>query len=136
MTTLTLIRGLPGSGKSTLAQHLCSELNEQGLESKHYEADMYFVDELEQYHFDPAKLTQAHQWCQDKAFKALKNGVDVFVSNTFIERWEMKPYLSIAKRLNCRIDIVECNGQYQSIHNVPAETIKKMKKRWQSAPSI
>jgi len=52
MTKLTIIRGLPGSGKSTLAKKLV--YSNPG--SVHLEADMYFIDRVGVYNYDPAKI--------------------------------------------------------------------------------
>lgn len=54
MQTLTLIRGLPGAGKSTLA----SELVSREPNTKHFEADMFFVEDG-MYRFDKSKLNGA-----------------------------------------------------------------------------
>ena len=90
MPKLILIRGLPGSGKSTLAKQYVA----QGS-FKHFEADQFFVDANGNYNFDPSKIKFAHQWCQDQVRKALVEGYNVVVSNTFTQKWEMKAYLDM-----------------------------------------
>jgi predicted kinase len=115
---LILVRGLPGSGKSTYAKTL-------GLE--HYEADMYF----EQIGFNPALLKDAHNWCQVETYAALRRGESVVVSNTFTQRWELRPYYDIAQRCGARVEEVVMRGDYGSIHGVPAETIRCMAARWE-----
>ncbi|CCN45923.1 putative nucleoside triphosphate hydrolase [Vibrio nigripulchritudo MADA3029] len=119
---LTLVRGLPGSGKSTLAKT---------MNAKHIEADMYFVDPKGEYRFQPRKLKQAHNWCFNQTKKWLNKGSDVVVSNTFIEKWEMEPYLLLAKASGFEIDIMVCREDFGSIHDVPSDTIEKMKSNWQ-----
>lgn len=123
MPKLTLIRGLPGSGKSTLAST---------YQTAHFEADMYFALTTGEYHFDPLQLEDAHQWCQAQTEATLKNGQDVVVSNTFVRRWEIKPYYQMAKRLGAEFEVIECLGQYQNIHGVSQAVIEKMRSRWQS----
>ena len=120
--TLTLIRGLPGSGKSTLAQQ---------LDAFHLEADMYFVDRAGVYQFQPSLLKKAHQWCEAECESLLKQNKSVVVSNTFIKRWEMKAYLELAEKYQAKLFIKVCTGKYQSIHGVPATTIKRMQSQWQ-----
>ena len=120
--TVTLIRGLPGSGKSTLAQK---------IEGIHLEADMYFVDDDGQYHFDPNKLSDAHRWCQNQSEYWLKQGKSIVVSNTFVRRWEMDAYRKLAKRYKAKLVVKVCRGQFGNVHNVPEETLAQMKKRWQ-----
>ncbi|EGQ7833489.1 ATP-binding protein [Vibrio vulnificus] len=124
---LTLIRGLPGSGKSTLAQQLAKQTL-----AVHLEADMYFVDQQGRYQFDPTRLEQAHRWCLNKVCQYLKQGRAVIVSNTFVQHWEMKPYLRFAERHGLSVETLVCTGEYGSIHDVPAQTIEKMRQRWQN----
>lgn len=124
--TLTLIRGLPGSGKSTLAKAWAKK-----QDSIHLETDMYFVDAEGQYHFEPLKLEQAHQWCQQKTEEYLAQGQSVIISNTFVRYWEMKAYKEMAKRYQVRLVIHVCYGQYGSIHDISPKTVAKMKSKWQ-----
>ncbi|OZT83062.1 AAA family ATPase [Vibrio sp. 03_296] len=124
---LTLIRGLPGSGKSTLAQQLAKQTH-----AVHLEADMYFVDQQGRYQFDPTRLEHAHRWCLNKVCQHLKQGRAVIVSNTFVQHWEMKPYLRFAERHGLNVEILVCTGEYGSIHDVPVQTIEKMRQRWQN----
>ncbi|POB65812.1 AAA family ATPase, partial [Vibrio vulnificus] len=107
---LTLIRGLPGSGKSTLAQQLAKQTH-----AVHLEADMYFVDQQGRYQFDPTRLEQAHRWCLNKVCQYLKQGRAVIVSNTFVQHWEMKPYLRFAERHGLSVETLVCTGEYGSI---------------------
>lgn len=127
MARLVLIRGLPGSGKSTLAKKW---VNEEGY--THFEADMYFVDANGEYLFEPQLLHEAHKWCQQQTKLALKRNQNVVVSNTFVQRWEITPYAKLAKQLKVELEVIECRGDFGSIHDVPEETIIKMKRRWQS----
>ena len=128
--TLFLIRGLPGSGKSTEAKRL--EARAPGL-FRHLEADMYFIlgDE---YIFEASKLGRAHEWCQSKTEEYLERGYNVIVSNTFTTLKEIKPYEDIAKKLSVKLEVYQMNNSFKSIHNVPVETIKRMKDRWQEYP--
>jgi predicted kinase len=131
INTLYLIRGLPGSGKSTEAKRL--EATSPGL-FRHVEADMYFIlgDE---YIFDASKLKQAHEWCQSKTEEYLERGYNTIVSNTFTTLKEIKPYEEIAKRLSVKLEVYQMNNSFKNIHNVPEETLRKMKSRWQEYPN-
>jgi predicted kinase len=125
---LILIRGLPGSGKSTLAKKLCAE--DGSL--LHVEADDLFVNEKGEYEFRPALLKLAHKNCFRSAENRLwsREGGCV-VANTFTTYKEIQPYMDLAARYYHKVRIIECVGDYGSIHNVPKETIDRMKARWQ-----
>jgi predicted kinase len=130
MKRLYLIRGLPGSGKSTLARKITPH---------NVAADTYFHDGVE-YRFDPTRLGQAHVWCHQLTKNNLISGCPEFaVHNTFSRRWEMEKYHEMARKNS--YDVVEIDlfdGGFsdeelakRNIHNVPIETIAKMRARWE-----
>ncbi len=127
MKTLILLRGLPGSGKSTLAKSLSNAL------TGYAEADMFFMKDGE-YKFDPNMLGLAHAWCQNK----VKNwmgayGLDeIIVSNTFTQDWELEPYYKLAKEHDYVVFSVIVENRHNGVneHNVPEETLDKMRKRF------
>lgn len=126
--TLVLIRGLPGSGKSTLAKRYVS------YDSVHLEADMYMMQgrgREQKYVFDKSKLGAAHSWCQDTTRIFLQNNYDVYVSNTFTTLKEIAPYQQIAREVGATMDIWRLTTDFGSIHNVPEETIQRMKDRFE-----
>lgn len=125
--TLYLIRGLPGAGKTTFATDLAESLN---LDM--FEADDYFYDRGGNYNFDPSKLREAHQACQDGAECCMVAKRGVVVSNTFTTEKELKPYLDLAEKYGYRVVslIVENRHGNQSVHDVPQETVGKMKNRF------
>ena len=120
---LVLIRDLPGSGKSTLARSMHSH--------EHIEADMYFVDDLGQYEFNPTQLNNAHKWCQLACRTHLKGGRDVVVSNTFTQLWEMQPYFDLAVEHGATVRVIEATGNFENIHDVPENSIQRMRERWE-----
>lgn len=123
---LVIIRGLPGSGKSTIAK------SDPYKGFKHFEADMYFINDKGEYVFDKAKISKAHKWCQDSCRTALAEGYSVVVSNTFCRMWEMIPYLQMAGDLDIPVEVVEAKGEYKNIHDCPKETIGRMKANWEA----
>lgn len=125
---LYLIRGLPGSGKSTLASTLVEALKLLD----YYEADDYFYNGGE-YKFDADSLPKAHAYCRGIVENAMRHGDHaVVVSNTFTTEKEMKPYLALAEEYGYAVTsiIVENRRGGQSVHNVPQETIDKMRARF------
>jgi DNA gyrase/topoisomerase IV subunit A len=44
---------------------------------------------------------------------------------------EMEPYVVLAQGHNIPVFLIECHGEYGSIHNVPEEAIRHMKNRWE-----
>jgi len=136
---LYVIRGLSGSGKTTRAKEL--------LQSKKihifFEADMFFINNATNlYTFDASKLSDAHQWCQNKVKESLKSGFNVAVSNTFTQYWELEPYMHMAAELHTTVKLIDLfdSGMddeqlsRRNIHGVPISSISKMRKRYQHLP--
>lgn len=95
------------------------------------------------YEFNRFKLGYAHQNCV-KCADALMSLIDdnpfesdydlnheVIVHNTFTTKKEMKPYYELAEKHNWQIKEIICDGNYGSIHDVPEETMEKMKNRFE-----
>jgi hypothetical protein len=127
---LVIIRGLPGSGKNTKARQMLSQ--------DAISADDYFMhDGL--YLFDPKKLGAAHAYCQKAVADALAEGEDVAVANTFTQRWEIEPYIKIARGADCVLGIVDLfdGGLTDSelarrnLHGVPEAAIAAMRARYE-----
>jgi len=118
--SLILIRGVQGSGKSTLASFYI----EKGY--KHFEADMWFHKDGT-YKWFKEGLHAAHTWCQQSADDAMKEGHNVVVSNTFIKRKDLKPYMESAEKHGYVVQEIICKGRFQNIHGVdPAVVEQKM----------
>lgn len=134
MQQLIIIRGLPGSGKSTLAENLKYALEPDGYVFAHFEADMYFMEPGKDgpvYVFNPHDIPKAHMWCAESTEKALANRYNVIVSNTFCSQWEYSPYIDLGKKYGCKIQVIDLYGNFGNVHNVPQESIDRMKMRWQ-----
>lgn len=130
MPKLTLVRGLPGSGKSTYAESVCDS-SITFIEK--YEADQFFI-QLEYpyaYNWSPKYLHEAHDLCRTRTIRGLYHNIDIIIANTFITKAQLQYYFDIANLIpNLQIEVVELHTQYKSIHNVPDETIERMKSRW------
>jgi predicted kinase len=128
MKSLYLMRGISGSGKSTLAKSLSNP------NTGHIEADMYFVDnETGEYRFDPTKLKNAHNWCQDVVENWMGEfGYDsIIVSNTFTQEWEMKPYYELAEQYGYTVFSLIVENRHGGVneHGVPEEKLEQMEIR-------
>ena len=127
--TLYIIRGLPGSGKSTLANKLAPEAS--------FEADQYFTNKNGEYNYDQSKIGKAHKQCQKKTKRAMKSGhSDIAVANTFTQIWEMVPYFLLAGKHDYMINVIECQNEFGSTHDVPEYAIDRMAERWETFDRI
>lgn len=105
-------------------------MDEYNLESVRVEADTYWKRPDGKYDFNFKLLPAAYKWCYSESCRYLRYEYDVIVSNTFTTIKEMNPYIEYAKALNHEVKIYRCTGEYQNIHNVPQETLLKMKERF------
>jgi predicted kinase len=125
---LFLLRGLPGAGKSTLAKILVGD-----KDYCHKEADMYFVDSKGNYKFDFSLIKEAHAWCQEEVEFLMKYEHKIVVSNTFTQEWEMQDYYDLAKKYGYKVNSIIVENRHGGVneHNVPQETLEKMKQRFE-----
>ena len=126
MKTLFLIRGLPGSGKSSLIESLRITHN--------VSADMYHINSEGIYDWKPQNVKASHEWCKNQVRNfMLKEYTNIAVDNTFTIFRELGPYFELAEEFGYRVStlIVENRHGNKSIHNVPEETIEKMKVRFE-----
>jgi predicted kinase len=129
---LILLRGIPGSGKSTLGDVILQTTQQQKPDV--LSADNFFIDEKGVYNFDPTKLKEAHNMCQQKCAERMRLEFSkIVVANTFTQEWEMDPYFEMADRYGYRVHsvIVENRHGNKNIHNVPDDKLEQMKNRFQ-----
>lgn len=119
---LFIVRGLPSSGKNTLAEKLCGTV---------VSADDYFYKTGE-YLFDASKLGVAHDHCKRRVETQMVIGTDIAVANTFTTEKEMKPYFELADKYDYTVTtiIMESRHGNKNNHNVPDETVEKMRNRF------
>ena len=123
MRELFLLRGLPGSGKSTLAK---------SLGGHHVEADQYFMDNGT-YEFVLSDIKHAHEWCRIRCEEFMQMELKITVSNTFTQEWEMQAYYDLAEKYDYRVYSLIVENRHGGVneHNVPQETLEKMKQRFE-----
>ena len=117
---LILVRGVPGSGKSTFAAKVFPG-------AFHVENDMFHVKDGE-YRFDFNKQKDAVSWCMDMCDTALRNGMDVVVSNTFTKRRYIMAYVKLAAKYGADVSVYRMTGSFKNSHSVPASVFENMKK--------
>ena len=137
MGDLILVRGVPGSGKTTIADMLSS----YGRSVLFCTDDLFMVDG--EYKFDPSKLSEYHAVTVDKVRDSMIDEKyddecfhsydTIIVHNTFTQKWEMDPYLELAKKYDWKVHtiIVENRHESKSVHGVPEEAINRMKERFE-----
>ena len=139
MPKLTICRGIPSSGKTTLALKLAKEKNGVAVS-----ADDFFTIEGV-YSWTGSLIQMAHKYCVGTAFYHLFRGKDVFVHNTFCERWTIEEYIDFAHKNDYDWDIIEPTTKWRydpeecakkNTHGVPLATIQKMKDKFESTKDI
>ena len=119
---MILIRGIPGSGKSTIAEMLSI------AGYHHLEADMWFYNTYGWYNWSKEDSPKAHAWCQEEANLLASKGFNIVITNTFIKKSQMEPYINIAKQYKYKVTILVATNSFESIHNVPKETLETMRR--------
>lgn len=134
---LVIFRGPSGSGKSTAARVWCQK--NVGLQ---FEADEFFMQNGT-YAFDASKLGQAHADCQRRLRKAMKDDTyPLVVSNTSMTRWELNPYLAMAREFGYQVTIYRIKGPWdaklyasRNAHGVTVEIVQKQINKYQPLES-
>lgn len=120
---LIILRGIPGSGKSTLANLIGD-----------------FICTADDYHMKDGKYVwtqenahKAHKKCQEKVEWGMKSLVtEIIVANTSTTEKELQPYYDLANKYGYRVFSVIIENRHDGVseHNVPQETLDKMKNRF------
>jgi hypothetical protein len=120
--TLYILRGIPGSGKTTLARQMATEKNIRLVEIDQFlEVDGVFV-------YDRNKISAGIDWCHEQVAHEMAAGRSVIVANTH-RRWrEMRDYVSVALELGFEVQIIQCLGDYGSVHDVPDAKMAEFRK--------
>lgn len=121
MPILRIIRGLPGSGKSTLAK---------SYGAVHFEVDMFHTKD-NSYQWKAENVYPSHRWCKEVIHHCMKLGMDVVTSNVFTKVKHFADYIDMAKSMGYTVEVIRCADSFGNIHNVPDDTLKKMKDRFQ-----
>ncbi len=130
--------GIPGSGKSTWVR-----TNTNPYMTEVFSADSFFCNQDGQYHFDPARLSEAHSSCLKNFTERLLHfmnstedscKITLVVDNTNTSAWEIAPYYSLAQAFGVPVKIVRIvantdTAYSRNIHGVQKDKIEKMADR-------
>lgn len=123
MVKLVILRGLPDSNKDEIVKT-------QFPDFKHLETDMFFTLNGN-YFYDKKRVGTAHAWCQKEVIKCLQEDKNVIVTNTFVMRWEITPYLLMSHDFGTEIEVITATGKGDNKTNVPQEIIDRMRAAWE-----
>jgi len=135
---LIVIRGPSGSGKTTIAQDIVGDFYNDARGFVYYEAD-HFFEGSQSYKFDAKRLSEAHAWCKAQVTRSMFHEVNIIVlSNTATMKWEVDPYLELAKEYGYDVRIARTPGPWdanvlaeRNLHSVPLTTIRKQIDRYE-----
>lgn len=120
---LVVIRGIPGCGKSSFAKlldcYVCTA------------DDYHMVDG--QYDWKAENAAKAHFECRRKCEEYMKiNACTIAIANTNTTMKEMQPYYDMAQKYGYKVFSVIVENRHNGIseHNVPEETLQKMRGRF------
>ena len=123
--TLIIIRGLPGSGKSTFAKLIMPEYAICTADDYHMRDGIY--------DWKPENVSKAHKKCREKCEVLMKmNTSRIAIANTSTTFAELKPYFDLAKAYGYIVFsiIVENRHNGVNVHNVPENTLRNMRNRF------
>ena len=121
-----LIRGWPGTGKSTFVHKMFPNI-------LHLENDMFHYHSGE-YEYNQYKMRDAINWCVRTCEDALKNNMDVVISNTFTRKAFVDSYKRLAEKYGAKFTVYRMMGNFNNIHNVPQNVLDNMKNNFEDYP--
>ena len=97
-----------------------------------FETDNFWINADGKYVFNPELLSKAHDWNQKNTLNFCKSNPDkvAIVSNTLCGINDISPYVEIAKSFGRPVFIITCSGKFKNIHNVPDNTIERMRMKF------
>lgn len=143
---MILMRGPPGVGKSYLARSLIYnyvelENSSYKIEDFVYSSDDYFYNAKGTYKYNPAFLSEAHEYNHKRVQDKAKAGLSpIIVDNTNMQLWEMLSYVKFAVQKNYLIEILEPKTPWRNSsstlaqknkHGVPQYRIQQIMEKYE-----
>ena len=137
VTEVVIMRGIPGSGKSTQCGKEVEDRLRRGRNVRICSSDFFHMDAGGNYNWKPENATAGHIHCFNDFLDGLACGDfgSLFVDNTNTTRWEMQPYVQLARAYQVPdIKVIELDTplhvcQERCQHGVPPKTIAQMHAR-------
>lgn len=148
--TVVILRGIPGSGKSTKAKELKQYYYNQGKEVGLFSRDDFRkcvlgrinkgskedLEELYQQSFvDQHQNEMIKDTFYERVIDSLDSNKDVLIYDmTNISKEDCFfwfEYVTYAKGKGDDVQIVECEGNFKSMHNVPEKIMDDYRKKWE-----
>lgn len=122
---LVIVRGLPGSGKRDIVEQLSRELRIP----HHYKPDTFY-DNHNIIKVTPDKVREANAWCIAETYNTLKARQHCIVSNVFVTKKDVLPYINMCRyfKTECRIIVAQGDAYMGNIH---ADTCAEMINNWE-----
>lgn len=103
-----LIRGPPGTGKETLAAMMTTLYPSSII----FSAKQYFEKLLSEPR-DKKSGIKSHEWCRKKVEDGCRKSIPVIViRNTHVRKWEVNPYIQIARQFQYTIIIADTSKKF------------------------
>lgn len=140
MPKMLVCRGIPSSGKSFIAK----QLNES-LKGIILSTDSVLYDSTGQYLFSADYMGLSHALNQAKCKEVCRRGLNVIIDNTNTTTKEVQPYYDIAMEYGYDFEMVLPSTSWmwdveecfkRNTHNVPLETIQRMRNRFESNEKV
>ena len=123
---LLIVRSAPGGGKTVFVNKMFPNI-------LHLENDMFHYHSGE-YEYSQYRMKEAIKWCVRTCEDALKNGMDVVVSNTFVRKAFVDSYKKLAEKYGADFTVYRMMGNFNNIHNVPQNVLDNMKNNFEDYP--
>lgn len=122
---LILMQGVPGSGKSSIATIIANHINAKVVSNNDY------MVKNNKYCFEPARLNECIEKCQDAAERYAEEGWNLIIDNVNAEPFTVDYYFDLAERHNYRVMVIRTSRSSnecfrENIHNVPPQSIINM----------